>query len=148
MKGGRIFHKCLLPLITCLIFSTVLYASENAETTGNDELTYTKVVISQLLENSKKFHLQPVEVVGIVSSVKNKTSKRGNPYCVFTIEDEDAYFVKVFTWGHQKLKIGDRVRVKGIFHRVKRVGKYKFRNEIEAEEVEKIEANPVKEKAE
>jgi hypothetical protein len=42
--------------------------------------------------------------------------------------------VNVFTWGHPNVAEGKQLTVNGTFEEVKHVGRYTFRNEIEADE--------------
>jgi hypothetical protein len=42
--------------------------------------------------------------------------------------------VNVFTFGHPHVGEGQRLTVNGTFQTVKNVGRYSFRNEIEADE--------------
>lgn len=99
--------------------------------------------ISDILSNPDKYDKKEVIVEGKVDNLKFKTSKKGNQYITFSIKDEENNSLKVFSWGHQKVKEekiedGDKVEVSGIFYKVKFVGQYRFYNEIEAEKIEKL----------
>lgn len=72
-----------------------------------------------------------MEIVGKVYRLKAKVSRRGNPYYSFTLADEKAE-LRVFTFGRPGIDNDDRVKVIGIYHKVKRVGRYRFYNEIDA----------------
>jgi len=89
------------------------------------------VTISEILSNPDKYHLKTVLVKGEVLDVKHKVSKRGNPYTVFAVSDGTSA-IKIFTFGTPEINRGDRVKVKGIFYKVRYVGRYTFYNEIDA----------------
>jgi hypothetical protein len=63
--------------------------------------------------------------------VKHKVSKRGNPYTIFALSDGTSA-IKIFTFGTPEINRGDKVKVKGVFYKVKYVGRYTFYNEIDA----------------
>lgn len=109
---------------------TVVFASQN-------------VSIKKILKNPDEYHGKFVIVEGEVENLSLKTSKKGNHYTTFSLRDKEGNLLKVFIWGHEKIKNqdiknGDKVEVSGIFYKVKYVGKYKFYNEIEAEDIKKL----------
>jgi hypothetical protein len=87
---------------------------------------------SQLLANPSKFDGQHVTVAGTAQYVRPKTSRRGNEYETFSLCEQTC--VNVFTWGHPNIAQGKQLTVHGTFEAVKRVGRYTFRNEIDADE--------------
>jgi DNA/RNA endonuclease YhcR with UshA esterase domain len=89
------------------------------------------VTISEILSDPDKYHLKTVLVKGEVLDVKHKVSKRGNPYTVFALSDGTSA-IKIFTFGTPEINRGDKVKVKGIFYKVRYVGRYTFYNEIDA----------------
>jgi DNA polymerase III alpha subunit len=89
------------------------------------------VTISEILSDPDKYHLKTVLVKGEVLDVKHKVSKRGNPYTIFALSDGTSA-IKIFTFGTPEINRGDRVKVKGIFYKVRYVGRYTFYNEIDA----------------
>jgi len=89
------------------------------------------VTISEILSDPDKYHLKTVLVKGEVLDIKHKVSKRGNPYTVFALSDGTSA-IKIFTFGTPEINRGDRVKVKGIFYKVRYVGRYTFYNEIDA----------------
>jgi hypothetical protein len=94
-----------------------------------------KVSVAALLQNPKRCDGKTVIVEGKIISYQEKFSRRGNPYTTFRLED-NGFSVAVFAWGHIGLKDGLRVRVSGVFQRVKRVGRYTFYNEISAYKIQ------------
>jgi RecJ-like exonuclease len=114
-----------LPLIRFLVLllTTVLtfYVYANAQV----------LTVSEIINNPDKYHLKTVQVKGEVLDVKHKVSKRGNPYTVFVLSDGKKS-LNVFTFGTPEINVGDKVKVEGIFYKVKYVGRYTFYNEIDA----------------
>ncbi len=94
-----------------------------------------KVSVAALLQNPERYDGKTVIVEGQITSYQEKFSRRGNPYTTFRLED-NGFSVAVFAWGHLGLKDGVRVRVSGVFQRVKQVGRYTFYNEISADKVQ------------
>ena len=114
-----------LPLIRFLVLllTTVLtyYVYANAQV----------LTVSEILNHPEKYHLKTVQVKGEVLDVKHKVSKRGNEYTVFVLSDGKKS-LNVFTFGTPEINVGDKVKVEGIFYKVKYVGRYTFYNEIDA----------------
>jgi len=110
-------HFFILLLTTVLTF----YGCANAQV----------LTVSEILNHPDKYHLKTVLVKGEVLDVKHKVSKRGNPYTVFVLSDGKKS-LNVFTFGTPEINVGDKVKVEGIFYKVKYVGRYTFYNEIDA----------------
>jgi RecJ-like exonuclease len=117
----RLNFLLLLRLFIFLLITVLSYNCTNAQV----------VTISEILSDPDKYHLKTVLVKGEVLDVKHKVSKRGNPYTVFALSDGTSA-IKIFTFGTPEINRGDRVKVKGIFYKVRYVGRYTFYNEIDA----------------
>lgn len=91
--------------------------------------------VSLILENRNRCNLKGVEVTGKVSGIDFRTSAAENNYTTFTLGNDEGE-LSVFAWGHLTVQDGDEVRVDGVFHKTKQVGRYSFENEIEADIVE------------
>lgn len=102
---------------TLLVLCAALWAQE-------------QVTVQALLTDGKKYDGKQVVVVGIVRDLKEKVSKRGNPYYNFKI-GEGKQTISVFSYGKASVKNGDKVRVTGKFAVEKRVGYAVYRNEID-----------------
>jgi len=89
------------------------------------------LTISEIINHPDKYHLSTVQVKGKVLDLKSKTSKRGNEYTIMVLSDGTGN-ITVFTFGTPKIKPEDTVKVKGVFYKVKHVGRYTFYNEIDA----------------
>lgn len=95
------------------------------------------VSISDIYDNPEKYDQKYVMLKGRVTSVRFKTSRRGNNYTTFYLED-DTGRIKVFSWGFAAIADGDNVSVYGKYYIMKRVGNYRFPNEVDAIRIDKI----------
>jgi|SRR5262245_15538122 len=93
-----------------------------------------EVDIGSIVGNPAQFDGKSVTVRGTASAVKETVSRAGNPYATFQVQDKTGG-IKIFTFGHPGIKTGDCVEAKGVYQQVKRVGRYTFYNEIEAQNV-------------
>jgi hypothetical protein len=88
------------------------------------------------VDKPASFNHQTVTLQGIVTALKETTSRRGNDYTTFKLQDPSGCgAVTIFTWGHPTLNNRDQVRVDGVFETEHRQGHYTFYNEIEATKV-------------
>ena len=114
------YHSlCIASLIVFFAFSS--YAFEATS-------------IQSIITNPAEFDGKTVTIQGTAAAVKETTSRAGNAYATLQIQDTGGA-IKVFTWGHPSTRNGDRVEVTGVFQQVKRVGRYTFYNEIEAQSI-------------
>ncbi len=90
-----------------------------------------KATIGDILSNPDKYDGQMVQVDAKVFLPHFKTSKKGNEYTTFKLES-DGKFISVYSFGTLSINGGDMVRVIGTYQKVKKVGRYTFRNEIDA----------------
>jgi len=93
----------------------------------------SQTTMEKILSARESYDGKEVSVSGKVSHLKLKTSKRGNDYTTFTLSGDGS--LNVYSRGHAQVKQGQTVRVTGIYRKEKRVGKYTFRNEIEATDI-------------
>ncbi len=119
---GEIQMRRAMQVVTMILLASLALAGE-------------KISVADLLQNPERYDGKTVIVEGKITSYQERLSRRGNPYTTFRLED-NGFSVAVFAWGYLGLKDGSRVRVSGVFQRVKRVGRYTFYNEISADEVE------------
>lgn len=93
--------------------------------------SHFQTTVADILNAPDKYDGKQVEVTGVIENYRSKISKRGNPYITFDLTDREAT-IKVFSFGRFNLSNGNKVRVKGVFSKVKYVGPYTFYNEIDA----------------
>jgi hypothetical protein len=90
----------------------------------------------KILADKNSYDGKEVSVSGTVSAdLKLKTLKDGKDYTTFSLLGDSGRRIKVFIWGRLKLQGGQKVKVTGIYRKIKKIGKYTFRNEIEATEI-------------
>jgi hypothetical protein len=94
-----------------------------------------ETTIDKIVANKNSYDGKEVSVSGTVSGVKFKTSK-GKDYTTFTLIGEPGGRLNVFIFGKLKLHGGQKVQVTGKYYKVKKVGKYTFRNQIEATDIQ------------
>lgn len=95
--------------------------------------------VSAIVADSHKFDGKVVCVEGSVSRLKFKTSKKGNAYTTFSVNDDNGKSLNVFSHVTLSVKERDKVKVTGRYDVEKRVGRYTFYNEIDASRVQKLE---------
>jgi uncharacterized protein YdeI (BOF family) len=94
--------------------------------------------IGDILARPAAFDGRDVLLEGKASAIDPRTSQRGNEYFTFRLSDATGASLKVFSWGKLTVAPGDRVEVRGRFQRERRVGRYTFTNEVEAEHIRKL----------
>jgi hypothetical protein len=100
------------------------------------EGTAAQLGVCAIVAKPADFDHQTVSLQGTATALKETTSRRGNDYTTFNLNDASGCgAVKVFTWGHAAMSNGDQVRVEGVFEAVHRVRQYTFHNEVEATKV-------------
>jgi hypothetical protein len=85
---------------------------------------------AEILKNPERFDQQAVTLRGTMSRLDVRTSRKGNPYYTFTVQD-----LPVFSFGMPPCRNGAAVTVDGVFRKIKQVGRYTFHNEIDADQV-------------
>ena len=92
----------------------------------------------KILADKNSYDGKEVLVAGTVSAdLKLKKSKSGKDYTTFSLLGDSGRRIKIFYWGKLKLQGGQKVKVTGTYHKVKKLKEYTFRNEIEATEIAK-----------
>jgi len=87
--------------------------------------------VCAIIAKPAAFDHQSVTLQGSVSALKETTSRRGNDYATFKLQDPSGCgAVTIFTCGHPSLSNGDQVRVEGVFETEHRQGNYTFYNEV------------------
>jgi RecJ-like exonuclease len=98
--------------------------------------TAAEVGVCAIVDKPASFNHQTVTLQGIVTALKETTSRRGNDYTTFKLQDPSGCgAVSIFAWGHPTVNNGDRVHVDGVFETEHHQGHYTFYNEIEATKV-------------
>ena len=92
-------------------------------------------VICTIARKPQEFDHKSVTLKGTAVNVKETTSRRGNDYTTFKLQDSTGCSVSIFTWGHPTLNNCDQVDVEGVFETEHHQGPYTFYNEIQATKV-------------
>jgi hypothetical protein len=92
--------------------------------------------VCAIIAKPKDFDHTHVTLRGVAADLKETTSRRGNDYTTFKLQDPSGCgALKIFTWGHPTLSNGDHVRVEGLFETEHHQGKYTFYDEVGATEI-------------
>jgi hypothetical protein len=95
-----------------------------------------EVGVCAIVANPGSFDHQTIALKGTVTSLKETTSRRGNDYTTFKLQDPTGCgAVSIFTWGHPTLSNSDQVRVDGTFETEHHQGHYTFYNEVQATKI-------------
>jgi hypothetical protein len=91
--------------------------------------------VCSIVHNPAAFDHQTVTLQGTATSLKETTSRKGNDYTTFKLQDPSGCgAVTIFTFGHP-ISTGDHVRVEGVFETEHHQGQYVFYNEVNATRV-------------
>jgi DNA polymerase III alpha subunit len=98
-------------------------------------LAADKLTVKQLQADTKKYDQKEITLTGKVDKFKQKTSRAGNAYFTFSLQDPADKKIDVNVYGQGKAekppKDGDLVEVKGTYRLEKNVGGNTFKNEIQ-----------------
>ncbi len=128
MKKERFLYFSLFAL---LFFGAVLL--------GSSAQAATETTVEEILANPDSFEGKEVSVSGTVSTPRFKASRHGKPYMTFPLLGESGGRVNVLVWEQIKLKKGEKIKVTGTFRQTMEMGKYTFRNMVEASKIVRSE---------
>jgi len=103
---------------------------------GNVAHAAAETTVEEIMADKKSYEEKEVSVAGTVSTPRFKASRHGKPYMTFPLLGDSKSQLNVFFWGDIKLKTGKKVRVKGVYRKIMEMGKYTFRDVIEASEID------------
>jgi len=89
----------------------------------------------EIVAHKDSYDGKEVSVSGTVSNLKFKTLKGGDKYTTFLLVGESGGRINVIISEHPKVKPGQKVRVTGLYRKVKKTAHRNYYNEIEAKEV-------------
>jgi hypothetical protein len=102
---------------------------------GSSVHAIMEATVEEIMANKDSYDEKEVAVSGTVSSPKFKASKAGKAYMTFPILGDSGVRINILKWGDMKVKPGKKVGVKGIYRKTMKMGKYTFRDLIEAREI-------------
>jgi hypothetical protein len=118
-----------------LIFSIAIILVLAVVLSGSLGDTAQETTIEKIIANKNSYDKKEVSVSGTVSSPKFKAARRGKAYMTFPILGDSGGRINILFWGDMKLKPGKKVRATGIYRKIMEMGKYTFRDMIEASEI-------------
>ncbi len=124
MKG-----RCFL----CFSLFTMLFLG--AVVLGNFVQAATETTVEEILANPASYDGKEVSVSGTVSTPRFKASRHEKPYMTFPLLGESGGRVNVLVWEPMKLKKGEKIKVTGTYRKAMEMGKYTFRDMIEASQI-------------
>jgi uncharacterized protein YdeI (BOF family) len=95
-----------------------------------------ETTVEEIMANKDSYDGKEVSVSGAVSTPRFKASRHGKPYMTFPLRSDSKGRINVLFWGDIKLKTGKKVTIKGLYRKIMEMGKYTFRDVIEASEIE------------
>src|SRR5215472_4943755 len=113
--------KSSLVALVCLMSLVLLKTNPGAFAQAFDP--------AQILGHPPSYDGKRVTVSGTVRHVLAQTTRRGKDYTTFELCDDVC--MKVFLWGHPRLREEQRQSVSGKFETIKRVDAYTFENVLE-----------------
>ena len=121
----------------------VALSPSNGAATGNDrwmdKYRIRLDAVCSIVADPATFDHQTVTLQGTAAALKETTSRRGNDYTTFKLQDPSGCgALKIFKWGHPAMSIGDHVLVEGVFETEHHEGGYTFYNELVATEVSSL----------
>ena len=99
---------------------------------GSPVRAAVETTIEEIMANKDSYDGKEVSVSGAVSTPRFKASRHGKPYMTFPLLSGSKGRINILFWGDMKLKKGEKVRVTGIYRKIMEMGKYTFRDVIEA----------------
>jgi hypothetical protein len=91
--------------------------------------------IENIANNGDSFDGKRVSVEGTVSNLKHERPAAGKDYTTFMLVGQAGGRIKVWAAGALDLKPEQKVRVRGVYHKVKIINNRYYNNEIEASSV-------------
>jgi len=116
-------------------FSLLIILFFSAVVLGNCVHAAIETTVEEILANQDSYDGKEVSVSGTVSTPRFKASRHGKPYMTFPLLVESGGRVNVLVWEQMKLKKDEKVKVTGTYRKVMEMGKYTFRDMIEASEI-------------
>ena len=89
---------------------------------------------AEILGAADRFDGQIVTISGTVTNVQPRVSRQGNAYFTFELSD-GRKSITVFKFGESPCRAGATATVEGLFQTVKQVGRYTFRNQVDATKI-------------
>jgi hypothetical protein len=102
---------------------------------GNPIHAAMETTVEEIIADKNSYDGKEVSVSGTVSAPRFKASRGGKPYTTFPLLADSEGRINVLFWGQIDLKTGKKVTVKGVYRQIMEMGKFTFRDVIEAGEI-------------
>ena len=119
-----------------LIYSPIFLLASAILLCGNSVRAAMETTIEEIMADKDSYDGKEVSVSGAVSTPRFKASRHRKPYITFPLLGDSGSRINILFWGDMKLKNGQKIRVTGIYRKIMEMGKYTFRDVIEASEIE------------
>ena len=129
------FSSIFLLLLTIFLWGDFSGAAVPWQYAIPEEEKPVETTADKIVAQKDSYDGKEVSVSGKISNLKFKTSEGGSKYTTFVLVGESGGRINVFISKHPKLKPTQKVKVTGLYRKVKKTGKYTFRNRIEATDV-------------
>jgi len=125
MKRFFLVYSLLFLLVSAILLcGTSIHAAK--ETT-----------VEEIMADKDSYDGEEVSLSGAVSTPRFKASRHRKPYMNFPLLGDSGSRINILFWGELKLKTGRKIKVQGVYRKMMEMGKYTFRDVIEASEIEK-----------
>ncbi len=125
-----------------LIYSLTLFLTSVLLLCGTSTHAATETTVEQILGAKDSYDGKEVSVTGTVSTPRFRASRHRKPYMTFPLLGDSGSRVNILFWGEIKLKTGKKIKVQGVYRKMMEMGKYTFRDVIEASKIEAVETSP------
>jgi hypothetical protein len=112
-----------------LVFATFLW--------GTSIQAATETTVEEIIADKDSYDGKEVSLSGAVSTPRFKASRHRKPYMTFPLLGDSGSRINVLYWGEIKLKTGRKIKVQGVYRKMMELGKYTFRDVIEASDIQK-----------
>ncbi len=122
-------HYSISLIVILLVLKILLW--------GNMVYAAIETTIEEIRADRDSYDGKEVSISGAVSSPRFKASRAGKPYMTLPLLGHSGDQINVLVWGNTKLKKEQKVKVTGIYKKIMKMGKYTFRDMIEASKINK-----------
>jgi len=117
------------------IYSPIFLLASALLLCGNAIHAAMETTVEEIIADKDSYDGKEVSVSGAVSTPRFKAWRKGKPYMSFPLLGDSQGRINVLCWGEIKLKTGKKVAVKGVYRKILEMGKYTFRDVMEAGEI-------------
>jgi hypothetical protein len=119
-----------------LIYSPIFLLASAILLCGTSTHAAMETTVEEIVADKDSYDGKEVSVTGAVSTPRFRASRHGKPYLTFPLLGDSGTRINVLFWGDIKLKTGKKIKVQGIYRKTMDMGKYTFRDMIEASKIE------------